>query len=727
MRLLILAGVSAAALITGSSAFAAQPASDETTAPAPARNSRTVVYQAAYFAQFAPRTAYDIVQHVPGFQLDLGSTQGVNGSVDVRGFAGTAGNVVINGARPSTKSETLDVTLQRIPAQRVVRVEVSPGDLYGSDYAGKSQVLNIVLSDAAGFDANVTASATRRYTGYVQPNLSGNALIRKGPSSFNLSAGTQRNKQYEEGTDTLVDTATGELVEFRRKHNVYENRDPFLSGAYALERGATDAYRVNARWQPSRFDLFQRNLVTPSEGAPHDDNLHQHYRDPVFELGGDVTRPLAEGALKFVGLATRRKRHDFDQYIQRDGLIEDNAAVNGGFEQLIDARRNETIGRVSWTRANLLGLSFEVGAEAAFNTLDSHSTFTEIDENGEKVPIKLPNADAVVKEKRGEAYVNLGKTISPKLRVDGGVNFEFSHLTVDADASEDRKLKFVKPSLSVDWTPGGGWHAQFSIRRTVAQLDFYDFISVADLSAQRISGGNSQLQPQRTWEIRGTVEHPVLGGLIKLDVGHDQVSLLQDRILICDPDHPNDAKFCFDAPGNLGTGKRDFAQLTVDLPLSMLWTGLRVKGDATLQRTRVEDPISHDPRKWSGFYPAWQWNLDVRRDSGKWSYGFVVSDNQRFTFYRTDEFDTNFNGGPYGTAFVEYRPSPNTAITLDVDNIFDTSGNRDRLLFRPNRAGPTLILDEFRERNRHRSVGITLKRSFGGGGGVKVAKSEGSD
>jgi hypothetical protein len=726
LQALIFAGVSVAAFIAASPAIASQPASDE--AATPARNSRTVVYEAAFFAQFAPRTAYDIVQHVPGFQLDLGSTQGVNGTVDVRGFAGTAGNVVFNGSRPSTKSETLDTTLKRIPAQRVVRVEVGPGDLYGSDYAGKSQVLNIILSDAAGFDANVTANATRRYDGYVQPNLSGNTLIRKGPSSLNLSAGTQRNKQFEEGTDRLTDTATGDLIEFRRKHNVYENRDPFVAGAYALEHGSDDAYRVNARWQPSRFDLYQANRVTPTDSDPHDDNLHQHYRDPVFEVGGDVTRPLAEGALKFVGLATRRKRHDFDQYIQRDGLIENGATVNGGFEQLIDARRNETIGRVSWTRSNLLGSSFEVGGEGALNTLDSHSTFSEIDENGDKIPIQLPIADATVKETRGEVYVNAGRNVTKALRVDGGINFEFSHLTVSGDAEEDRKLKFVKPNLSVDWNPGNGWHAQFSIRRTVAQLDFYDFISVADLSAQRVSGGNAQLQPQRTWEIRGMVEHPLLGdGVAKLEFGHDQVSLLQDRVLLCDPDHPNDAKFCFDAPGNLGTGKRDFAKLTLDMPLSRLWSGLRVKADATLQRTRVDDPINHDPRKWSGFYPSWQWNLDVRRDSGKWSYGFVVNDNQRFTFYRTDEFDTNFNGGPYGTAFIEYRPWANTAITFDVDNLFNTSGNRDRLLFRPNRAQPLFIFDEVRERNRHRSFGITLKQSFGGGGGTKVAKSEGSD
>ena len=109
----------------------------------------------------------------------------------MRGFAGTAGNVVINGSRPSTKAETLDATLQRIPAQQVVRVEVGPGDLYGSDYAGKSQVLNVILSKEAGFDANVTASAKRRFTGYVNTDISGLGVDPpRGPSTFNFSAGT---------------------------------------------------------------------------------------------------------------------------------------------------------------------------------------------------------------------------------------------------------------------------------------------------------------------------------------------------------------------------------------------------------------------------------------------------------------------------------------------------------------------------------------------------------
>ena len=711
-----------AGLIAAAVAFPAGAQQPAISTPPASQDSRTTVYQAVFFAQFAPRNAFDMAQRVPGFSLDLGSTQSATGSVDVRGFAGTAGNVVINGARPSTKAETLDQILQRIPAQQVVRMEISPGDLFGADYAGKSQVLNVILSKASGFDATVTANAVRRFTGYIQPNLSGSAVLRRGPSTFNLSAAMGRNKQYEEGTDTLDDAVTGDPIEFRRKHNVYENRDPFIAGAYSLEHSANDVIRLNARWQPSTFDLFQRNRVFPAGGAPHDDNLHQNYSDPVLELGGDVTQPLAGGAIKFVALATRRKRDDTDLYVQRNGLIDQGGVVDGGSEQTIKADRNETLGRISWTRSNLFGFSFEVGGEAALNTLDDHTTFFAIDSNGNKVPIPLPIANATVKEKRGEVYVNMGRNLSSALRIDGGFNFEFSHLTVTGDATEDRRLKFLKPNLTLDWKPGKGWHTQFSVRRTVAQLDFYDFISNADLSAQRVNGGNADLQPQRTWEFRISAEHPILGdGLFKLDLGHDQVSLLQDRILICDVTDPT---VCFDAPGNIGTGQRDFAQLTLDLPLNNLWKGLRIKAGATLQRTRVEDPINHQQRKWSGFYPAWQWNADVRRDSGRWSYGFSVSDNQRFTFYRTDEFDTNFNGSPYWTAFIEYRPGPNTALTFDVDNLFETSGNRARLRFFPNRAQPDQIINEFRERNRHQSFGFTLKQSFGGTGGSRLAKSQ---
>ena len=94
--------------------------------PAPAQpGARTTAYDAAFFAQYAPATALDIVRRVPGFSIEQN-----NG--DVRGFAGAAGNVVFDGARASSKSDSLETILARIPAARVLRVEIGPGDLYGA-------------------------------------------------------------------------------------------------------------------------------------------------------------------------------------------------------------------------------------------------------------------------------------------------------------------------------------------------------------------------------------------------------------------------------------------------------------------------------------------------------------------------------------------------------------------------------------------------------------------
>src|SRR4029450_9609649 len=102
---------------------------------------------------------------------------------------------------------------------------------------------------------------------------------------------------------------------------------------------------------------------------------------------------------------------------------------------------------------------------------------------------------------------------------------------------------------------------------------------------------------------------------VKLDLGYDLISMLQDRILIFDEEGE-----AFDAPGNIGKGTHAFATLTVHAPLGALWKGLRVKLNGTVRRTRVEDPISGLKRNFTGFYPDWEWGVDVRRDVGAWSY-----------------------------------------------------------------------------------------------------------
>jgi hypothetical protein len=695
------------AALAASPALAQTPGAGELPQATPTQGGRTTVYDAGFFAQYAPRTALDIVQRIPGFTLDLGSSAAATG-VDVRGFAGTAGNVVLNGARPSSKSETLETLLARIPASRVKKVEVGPGDLYGADYSSKAQVANLFLSADRGIAGNVTATATRHWFGKVVPTASASILLSRGPSTFSLSGDLGRTDYFEEGFDRVTDFATGELVEFRDKFNHIHPHDPYLSGSWALEHADDKSVHVNARFAPSTFFLVQDNHVTPTDDAERDDNLVEDYKTTVYELGGDVTHPLGGGAVKLVGLANRQHKTTRDTYLFRSL---GGADILGGSEQLTDSQRNESIGRLSWSRQNLLGFRFEAGGEVAWNTLDYHLDFFELEPGGDRRKIGLPIEDATVEELRGEGYVNAGRPLTHNLRMDAALNYEISRLKVRGDATEDRSLKFFKPSVTLDWQPSGGWHAQAILRRTVAQLDFFDFVSSAELSVGRVNGGNADLVPQRAWESRLLFEHSVFGqGKARLELAYDVVSKLQDRILVFD-----DKGNAFDAPGNLGTGRQMYADLTVDAPLDQLWRGLRVKAHGQVLRTRVEDPISHQTRDWSGFYPRWQWDFDIRRDAGKFAYGATITDRRRITFFRTDEFDTNFNTGIYADAFVEYRPSSRSTLTLNLTDISDTGGDRDRILFIPNRTSPAPALEDYRHRDSHVRIGLTFKHGFGRG------------
>ena len=714
-----LTGVSVGALLIASPALAQAPAAAAAAALATkSADGRTTSYDAAFFAQYAPRTAYDMVQRIPGFTLDLGANNnangGGNGNTDIRGFAGVAGNVVINGQRPSTKSETLDVYLGRIPASRVKRIEVGPGNLFGADYSGKSQVANVILIEGGrgGISGNATVTAERHYTGRITPTASGSISLNTGPSTFNVAGDTAQNDFTEEGSDEVYALPSRTLTEVRRKVNTTYNYSPFISASWSLDKGATDSANLNVRYHYDHFILRQRNHDMPVDAPAHDDRLVEDYPTKTLEIGGDVTRPLAGGAIKFVGLASRQIRHTLDEYDQGDL---GPTMVVGGFQQLTQSQRNETLGRLTWTRQKLFGFQTEVGGELAVNTLDYHLDFFALDPGGVKTPITLPIENARVRETRGEVWINASRPLTKTLSLNLGLNYETSHLTVNGDATADRTLPFIKPSLTLDWQAPGGWHTQLILRRTVNQLDFFDFISVADLASNQISGGNANLQPQRSWEGRFSVEHPLFGqGKVRLELGYDLVSLLQDRILVFDSEGN-----AFDAPGNIGTGRRQYADLTFDAPLDRFWKGLRVKLHGNVQHTQVDDPIDGKPRGWSGFWPKWTWDATVRRDIGKLAYGFDLSDNARTTIFRTDVFDTRWNGGVFAHAFVEYRPTKQQTLTLDLNDISNTGGGRNLVEFIPNRTAGTPSFLDHRFRNPHARIAITFKQSFGGGGVAK--------
>src|SRR3546814_5564159 len=89
-----------------------------------------------------------MLNQVPGFSIRENDT--------VRGLGQATGNVLFNGARPSTKSDTIVTQLTRISAADVERIEIVDGA--SLDIPGLSgQVANIVFR-ADGFSGQFSRS-----------------------------------------------------------------------------------------------------------------------------------------------------------------------------------------------------------------------------------------------------------------------------------------------------------------------------------------------------------------------------------------------------------------------------------------------------------------------------------------------------------------------------------------------------------------------------------------
>jgi hypothetical protein len=298
---------------------------------------------------------------------------------------------------------------------------------------------------------NAAITAERHYTGVITPTGNGTLSLSRGPSTFNVAGDTARVDLTEEGFDRVTDPSTGNQVEFRRKVNDIRNYSPAISASWALDKGPTDSANLNLRYHFDHFLLRQVNHVIPTGAPEHDDTLVEDYPTKIFEAGGDVTRPLAGGAIKFVALASRQRRHTLDESdIGNLGHTE----VVGGFQQLSNSQRNESIGRLTWSDPKLLGFQFESGAEVAWNTLDFNLNLFTFDESGAKTRVDLPLDNARVTELRGEFWINGSRPLSKTLRMDLGLNYEMSRLQVSGDATADRKLN--SPNRALPWTGSRG-------------------------------------------------------------------------------------------------------------------------------------------------------------------------------------------------------------------------------------------------------------------------------
>src|SRR3546814_9939515 len=103
-----------------------------------------------------------MVLRVPGFTI-------VESDADVRGYAGATGNVLFDGARPTSKRADTSALLKRIPAHAVERIELIHAGAPGIDMGGYAVLANVVRRSEASTAWAAEAGLSASTDGVIEP------------------------------------------------------------------------------------------------------------------------------------------------------------------------------------------------------------------------------------------------------------------------------------------------------------------------------------------------------------------------------------------------------------------------------------------------------------------------------------------------------------------------------------------------------------------------------
>ena len=399
----------------------------------PAINDGTSVYPRSYFDKYNPQTAGDMIARLPGFTLDEGSS--------LRGFGGNAGNVLIDGARPSSKTGGVEDLLKRIPANSIDRIEVLRGAAGASEAAGQAMVANIIQTKgirSGSWEAQIGRAADGRM------NFNGQMTYAQNLGAWEASAklsGARRRSPLA-GTRISRDAADA-LTFFELEESPFQSSETAFSTEWKRPlAGGVITLNGRVSWSPYESATerlgFVAQLPGGSLGASPDERLTIHFNRETIdgELGADWARPLGnDWSLKILSLASFRDRDQVQ-------IVNAEAPFGAPVSNSNFARQQETIETILRATAGRGGkrkFRPEFGGEIAYNSLDSNLSLRFEDATG-VTNIDLPAANVLVEELRGEAFANVIWDAAPKLTVEVGIAAELSEITVSGDAASTQSF-----------------------------------------------------------------------------------------------------------------------------------------------------------------------------------------------------------------------------------------------------------------------------------------------
>jgi outer membrane receptor protein involved in Fe transport len=654
-----------------------------------APTSGVIAYPLSFFADFRPTNASDMVARIPGFTFSGGDV--------VRGFAGAAGNVLIDGERPSSKSVTLEDTLKRIAPGDVVRIDLIRGGAPGIDMQGQPVVANIIRR--GGAKTAYAIDVTERIYNFRNPGPSVRLEGSRTSGALRLEGAI-----YAQGYSGFVESGPGNFIRTNGAGAVItqghsgghgESRIYQANGAAEYKAGA-DTFRLTAGVIQNEPLFFQyANLTTPAGVQTFERSL-SHNKNRTAELGGDYQHrfsPLVVGRL--VGLYTY-KHNTTDSQTLAPGRLQESGKDNTGGERIL---------RATLSLQNLWGMNFETGGEGAFNYLDASSS---VRTNG--VLVVLPSANVRVEEKRAEGFVTATAKPSPKLSLEAGTRVETSRISQTGGATKERSFTFVKPRFIAAYALQPTTQLRMRVERVVGQLDFEDFAASADTSTGVVSAGNANLEPERYWLAEAAIEQRFWGrGAIVLTATHRDIQQVSDIIPIFTPTG------VFSAPGNIGDGTRNELKMNLTLPTENL--GLRggqLKFNITKRISRVIDPTTRQERSISQV-KLLDGDMSYTQDFPSLKSTLIVESGtfgNKDRLFRIGDVQTIVEN-PTSKATWLYHPRPDLTLAFAVENFASKERTRKRDIYSGGlRSTGVIATREMRSAQLDPWLSVRLRKTF---------------
>ena len=576
-----------------------------------------------------------MVARLPGFSLDTGTS--------ARGFAGTAGNVLIDGARPTAKTDDLSSILDRIPAASVERIEVIRGGAPGIDMHGQTVVANIVRRTGASTQTILSAATTYTGAGQWSPSLGVEYHGQSGATKYEFSA-SRTSQVWDDapGNGVRKVTPPGGVTVYNRAVQT-----GILRVGYTLHGGVT---------LPLWSGEWANNLTLQTSDYP---SGIRYYGDGGSRFDSVTRLKNGEfgshwlGALGPVTLETL--------LLQRLGHEEDSntsAAPGSSAIFLGGSDTGESIARATARYSLTPALSLEAGGEGAYNFLTGHSSFVS---NG--AAVALPNANVTVDERRGEIFASTTWKMDSSLSLEGGARLEFSTISETGDSQRTRSFFYPKPRLLLSWAPDEKSQLRVRVERTVGQLIFSDFVASSNLAGFGVSAGNADLRTEQRWQFEAAAErHFWERGALVFSFLHEEITDLQDYVPVGGG---------LDAAGNIPYASSEKIAVAGTIPLDFL--GIRnglLKPNVYWTTSSLIDPVTGETRRISNqrninsYYSFTQDLADLKS-----TWGFSTGTSFGRTTWRIAQISRiTIHNSPYLNAFWTYNPAADLQLTLGADN-----------------------------------------------------------